>query len=228
VDVGRTGEARDQRTKAGFKTKVDAVAALAELQTLKAAGSWVEPSKTTLGAFLDAWVGALDARAWTRRGYESVIRTHIKPALGLRPLRNLTKAEIRAFYSDLRRAGYLKGKKSGQGLSEKSVHNVRICLRAALNTAVENGLMRVNPASRALEPPKSHPEMQTWTAEELNKFLGCLAEERLFPFYRLAAFSGMRRGELLGLRWSDVKWNLSSVSVQRQLGLDDDRDGTLT
>lgn len=102
---------------------------------------------------------------------------------------------------------------------------MHIVLRAALNTAVENGLLRVNPASRALEPPKSQQEMQTWTADELNGFLGRVREDRLFPFYRLAAFSGMRRGELLGLRWSDVKWNLSSVSVQRQLGLDDDLDG---
>ena len=226
VDVARAGEKREQRTKAGFKTKADAVEALAELQTSKAAGTYVEANKATLGEFLDSWVKGLDARPWTRRGYESVIRRHIKPHLGSRPLQSVGKVEIRALYTELRLTGNVRGKKAGGSLSEKSVHNVHICLRAALNTAVENGLLRSNPAARALERPRAQAEIQTWTADELNTFLAFCREDRHFPLYRLAAFSGMRRGELLGLRWSDMKWNLSSLSVQRQLGLDTDNDGT--
>jgi integrase len=120
----------------------------------------------------------------------------------------------------------LKGKqKVGTGLSEKSVHNIHICLRAALNDAIEDGLLRTNPASKALKPPADVTEMVTWTREELATFLASVVGETEHALYRVAAYTGLRRGELLGLRWSDVKWNLSQLSVQQQLGLDVDGDG---
>jgi integrase len=109
-----------------------------------------------------------------------------------------------------------------RGRSRKSVWNVHICIRAALNDAIENGLLKVNPAKGALKEPTSHQEMKTWTVEELRAYMGLVKGERNFALYRLAAYSGMRRGELVGLRWVDVKFHLGSVSVQQQLGIDED------
>lgn len=155
----------------------------------------------------------------------SVVKNHIEPRLGTVSLQKLTCVEIKSLYADLRTAGYLKGKRSGSGLSEKSVHNIHICLRAALNDAIEDGLIRSNAASGALKPPKGGQEMVTWDREALGAFLESVKTEAEYPRYRVAAYTGLRRGELLGLRWSDVKWNLSSLAAQQQLGLDDDNDG---
>jgi integrase len=80
-----------------------------------------------------------------------------------------------------------------------------------------------------MREPKGRKEMKTWTVEELRAFLALVEEDRNFPLYRLAAYSGMRRGELLGLRWEDVKFHVGSVSVQQQLGMvedEEDDDGT--
>jgi len=111
-----------------------------------------------------------------------------------------------------------------RGLSPKSVWNVHICLRAALNDAVEDGLLRANPAKGAMNEPKGAKEMKTWTAEELRAFVAMLMDDRNFALHRVAAYRGMRRGELVGLRWQDFKLHLSSVSVQQQLGFVDDAE----
>ncbi len=118
-------------------------------------------------------------------------------------------------------------KARSRGLSEKSVWNVHICVRAALYDAVlaDPPLLRRNPAAGTMKEPNREREMLTWTREELTAFLDFVKGERDFALWWVAAYTGMRRGELLGLRWSDVKWELSSISVQQQLGLDVDDDG---
>jgi integrase len=227
VDVARAGEPRAQKGRGGFSTKAAALAAMAGLQTAKADGTYIEPSRLTLGAYLDQWLaaGCGGVRPWTLKGYASVVANHIKPRLGTVPLQKLTRPELKAFYAALRTGGYTKGRKAGSGLSEKSVYNVHIALRAALNDAIEDELMRTNPAAGALKPPGQGAEMATWNREDLAAFLESLRDEPDFALYRIAAYTGLRRGELLGLRWSDVKWNLSSLAIQQQLGLDDDGDG---
>jgi integrase len=141
------------------------------------------------------------------------------------------EATVRSWVRRCRELGLLAGVRQSQrnpkprGLSPKSVWNVHICLRAALNDAIEDGLLRVNPARGAMKEPKGHAEMRTWTVEELRAFLDFVKDDRNLALYRLAAYSGMRRGELLGLRWQDVKHHVGSVSVQQQLGLgNDDED----
>lgn len=228
VDVAAAGAKREQRRGGGFATKAEAVAAMNKLQAGKADGTHIDPSKLTVGEYLSQWLsaGCGGVRPWTLSGYRTVVDRHIVPALGGVPLQRLTRQAIKAFYAELGRTGFRrKSKLEGTGLSAKSIHNVHICLRAALNVAVEDGLLRENPATGALRPPSARQEMLTWTREELASFLEAIAEERDFALFRLAAWSGMRRGELLGLRWSDVKWQLGSLSVQQQLGLVDE-DGT--
>jgi integrase len=141
------------------------------------------------------------------------------------------EATVRYWVRRCRELGLLDAKpapaRKPAGLSEKSVWNVHICLRAALYDAVlaDPPLLRRNPAAGAMKEPNGEREMLTWTREELTAFLDAVTSERDFALWWVAAYTGMRRGELLGLRWSDVKWALSSISVQQQLGLDVDDDG---
>jgi integrase len=97
-------------------------------------------------------------------------------------------------------------------------------LRAALNDAVEDGLLRSNPAKGVLKPPKGRRRIKTWTREEMAAFLNYVRQHRNFALYHVALYTGMRRGELLGLRWEDVRWGASTISVQTQAGLSDEDD----
>lgn len=227
VDAAAPGERRKQVSRSGFATKGEAVAAMSRLQVEKSEGTHIEPSRLTLGAYLERWVnaGCGGVRDWTLRGYGSVVKHHLIPTLGSLPLQKLTRTDIKALYAGLRASGSVKGRKAGTGLSEKSVHNVHICLRAALNDAVEDGLLRTNPASKALKPPEGGDEMVTWTREELTAFLHSVSGTGDYALFRVAAYSGLRRGELLGLRWVDVKRQLRSISIQQQLGLRKDAEG---
>ncbi len=115
---------------------------------------------------------------------------------------------VRHWIRRCRELGMLPGSgpvPGNKGLSAKSVWNIHICLRAALNDAVEDGLLKANPAKGVLKPPNSRKRMKTWTREEVAAFLDHLRRHRNFALYHVALYTGMRRGELLGLRWEDVR-----------------------
>jgi integrase len=113
-----------------------------------------------------------------------------------------------------------------RGLSPKAVWNIHVCLRAALNDAVEDGLLKWNPAKGTLRPPSGRKRMKTWTREEVSAFLDHLRQHRNVALYQLALYTGMRRGELLGLRWEDVRWSTSTISVQTQAGQTEEDEET--
>ena len=287
VDTNAPGAPRKVRLKSGFSTKASAIAAMNELQVTKVAGTYVEPSKLTVGEYLKLWVagGCGGVRPWTLRGYSAVVRVHLIPRIGAARLQMLSRSEIKAMYSELRQSGFARNPSddhlrhlrqiaaryqelrrgpaprsavrvlagetghpertvrhwirrcgelgmlpgsgpapANRGLSAKSVWNIHICLRAALNDAVEDGLLRSNPAKGVLKPPKGRRRMETWTREEMAAFLDSIRRLRNFPLYHLALYTGMRRGELLGLRWKDVRWSAGAISVQTQAGLTDQDD----
>lgn len=217
VDVAPLGAPRDRRLKGGFKTKAEAAAAMAELQVDKASGAYVEPSRRTLGDYLEAWLAAGaggHVRGSTLRHYRVAVRLHIAPRLGSMPLQAVSRLDVKGLYAELRASGNVR---TGGPLSAKSVHDYHIVLRAALEDARQDGLIRTNPAAGAyIRPRASRGEVRTWTAEELRAFLEFAADHRDFPLWRLAAQSGMRQGELLGLRWRDFEPAASRLLVRQQ------------
>jgi integrase len=96
------------------------------------------------------------------------------------------------------------------------VHNVQVCLHAALEEAVRNNLLRGNPADGSHRKPRDRPEMLTWSTEELRAFMTAVANQPDHAFYRTAVQTGMRRGELLGLRWRDLDLNRGVLNVRQQ------------
>jgi integrase len=207
VDVALPGSKRKQHKGGGFATKAAAVEAMNRLQAAVVDGTLVERSRRTLGAYLEDWLAARsDIRANTARDYNVSIRNHISPRIGDVPLQSVDRLRIRGLYRQL----------AETGLVEKTVHNVHICLRKALQDAVDDGLLRRNPAERAHAKPKDRPEMQTWSADELATFLAFTAQDRELALYHVAAATGMRRGELLGLRWRDVDLDGVRLSVRQQ------------
>lgn len=216
VDVPRQNGRRTQRTKGGFATKAAAVHAMNAMQASVASGTWVVPSKLTLREYLeDLWLPGIrgEVRGGTWGAYELHVRRYIAPHLGDTALQAVTRSRIKALYAILDTQG---GVRSGRGLSAKTVHNVHLTLRKALGDAVEDRLLTSNPAERAHRLSSDRRDMRTWSAEELAVFLEVVRGDRYFGLWRLAATSGMRRGELLGLRWSDVDIEGAVLRVQQQ------------
>jgi integrase len=148
----------------------------------------------------------------TVRRYERMSETYLVPHLGRVPLRALASRDLEQLYMGLLAAGGA----NGRPLAPKTVLNVHQIVRKALGDALRKGLVTRNVAL-AVDPPRVtvSPEQQCWDESQLRRFLRKAAEHRLFPALRLAAMTGMRRGEVLGLRWSDVDLDGARLAVRR-------------
>ena len=132
-------------------------------------------------------------------------------------LAKLTGSQVNALYAKLAESGAKDGTK---GLSAMTIHHVHSCLHKACKDAVRWGHISRNPLDAA-DPPRKKgdgtKEMRTWTREQLRAFLESVRDERLYSLWHTIAFTGMRRGEALGLRWSDVDLENARLSVRRAL-----------
>lgn len=184
-------------------------------------GTFVEPSKQTLGRHLTEWLVGLRASGLkhsTISGYEMLATKHVIPRLGATPLQKLTVGQLNALYADLLDHGRLNGKGKGGSLSPSTVKYVHATIRKALGDAVEAGVLARNVAERARPPrPEARTRPATWTAGELRAFLAHVAGDRLYALYHLAASTGLRRGEVLGLRWRDVDLDVGRVSISETI-----------
>lgn len=172
----------------------------------------------TFGAYLTSqWLPAkrLELRTSTYRGYVHKTQRHILPALGRKRLRRLRPEDLERLYDSM-----LHPTDGTRPLSPKTVYEVHLVIRGALDHAVRRGLLNRNVALSASAPklraiPKV--EQKAWTADQLAAFLRVAAGHRLFPALWLSANTGMRRSELLGLTWSDLDIAKKRVSINRGL-----------
>ena len=191
-----------------------------------------------------AWPAARQGNGWrpgwpaslrplTRRSYQHHLDTYLLPCIGNIPLAMLTAADLRVMFTAIAR----RRPAAGGPLSPATLARVRATLRAALNAAIREGLISVNPA-RLVElpaPARPHPVVWTapreaawreagerpavavWTAGQTARFLAAIRGEPLYPCYQLMAVSGLRRGEAAGLRWCDIDFAATTLTVSRQL-----------
>ncbi len=213
-----TGERR-RKWHSGFRTKKEAEAARTEILSRMQRGIYVEPSRITLNEYLDSWLDSIRAsvRHSTHASYSAMLANHFRPRLGSRRVQSLTPADMNGLYADLLTAG----RKDGTGgLSSRSVRYVHTIVRHALSDAVSWGVVARNVADLATPPrhrASASKEMQTWSAEEVSAFLVHSSQDRLSAIWVLAVTTGMRRGELLGLKWKDIDFERSALSVRRSL-----------
>jgi integrase len=206
-----------------------AAAALRDVRVRADKGEWIEPSKQPLAKWLETWVDGLRIQPSTRARYRHDIRSHVVPYIGAVPLASLTSAKLDALYRELETSGRrdAKGERTGEPLSLRTVRNVAMILGAALKAAAsaEPPLLARNPAVKAKPPTAKEaqaaaPEMNPWTAEQLGRFLGWARDHsQMYAAWCVLAYTGMRRGELLALRWRDVDLDAATVSVRRSVGV---------
>ncbi len=199
-----------------FATKKEASAHLITQLSADAVGDFVEPDALTLGAYLtDTWLPSLageELAANTRRAYSTHVRERIVPVLGKVPLQKLTTRDVTRLSTHM---ATTPGKR-GHVLAAGTRHQALVVLHKALGAAVRDGYIRQNAAHGVKRPKVRRRQMSTWTAGELRTFLDSTKDTRLYPLWRLLAQTGMRRGEALGLLWSDVYLESGRLSVVRQ------------
>jgi integrase len=216
----RSGKERHRWHAAGA-TRKDAQRLLADLVKKSHDGDYRSPDRITFGEYLEGkWLPAKRAqlRASTFDSYRRNIELHVIPAISAVPLQKLTPEHLDTFYAELLTSGRRNGK--GGGLSVKSVRNIHTMLHKALADATRKGTVLRNVAAVA-DPPRlssaPRPEMKVWDAKQLRRFLQEISGHRVYPAFYLLATTGMRRGEVLALRWSDVDLDEHSISVSRAL-----------
>lgn len=218
---------RKTAVKRGFPTKAAAQKAMREALAASGKGQYADPSKKLLSAWLADWLGGLRLAPSTVSSYRKNIRLHVEPYIGTIPLASLTSARLTGLYRELETSGRRnhKGERTGQPLSARTVRYISTIVGAALGAAVaaEPPLLLRNPAAKA-KPPTSKearpPEMHPWSAGQLSAFLAWSAgNSPLHAAWWLLAMTGMRRGELLALRWSDIDLDAGTISVRRSAGI---------
>jgi integrase len=218
-------EERRRQTKAGFPTRKECLAEMNKLLVTVEKQAYRPPTKATVREYLTKdWLPAVKAtiRPSTYNSYVQHVECHIVPHIGSVKLPQLSGSQVNAMYATLA----AHGARNGRPLSPRTIHHVHTCLSKACRDAVRWGLIARNPLAAA-DPPRTKgdgaKEMKTWTAEQLAAFLTSVKDDRLYPLWHTIAMTGMRRGEALGVRWSDVDLENGRLSVRRAL-VPDNRD----
>jgi integrase len=212
-DAGTNADgSRRQRSKAGYPTRKDAETALRQRMEEVRRGQVLDAGKITVGEFLDGWLESKrNIRASTYRSYEGHIRVHVTPHIGSIHLAALRADHLDAMYASIR-SGTLR-----PAPSIATIHRVHATLRTALNSAYRRRLIPYNPAGQVELDAEPVRERDIWTPSQLSTFLQHATGDRLGAALHLIAFTGIRRGECCGLRWSDVDLDGGTVTIRQQL-----------
>lgn len=214
IDVGRKPNGkRDQRTFT-FDTLKEARAERARIVADLDRGTYVRPTRQTVAEHLDEWLaGRRKIRESTRSNYVHALKP-VREQLGQVELQRLTKTHVDRLLNDLLAGGRRVGIK-GRPLAPRTVTLTLTVLGMALDDAVKQGTLVRNVARLVDRPSVTHREMSTWTAEQAAAYLTYVADHRLSVAWQLSLY-GLRRGEVLGLRWSDVDLVAGTLTVRLQ------------
>ncbi len=172
------------------------------------------------GEWMELWYKTYSKphiRLTTQLCYENRIYLHIIPSIGEIPLNKLTQSDLQKFYADLKKNGRKsKVERYGTGVSDRLVRSCHATCRTALQKAVDEKLISVNPAIGCKLPPKKAQEMQVLTHEEMRRFLIQSKQDDFYELALLELATGMRRGEICALKWSDLDFETGALHIQRQ------------
>ncbi len=205
------------KTQAEVKEKLKK--ALADSQRLDLA----KQGKYTVGTWMDVWfenVAKIKVRPSSHQTYKGYIDNHIKPNIGNIPLEKLTTMELQKFYRKLLTKGRVERIESTdqpKGLSAKTVRNINQVISSAMDFAIAQKIISENPCKAVALPKLEHKEMQTIPAEQLQAFLTEAKATGVYEMYYIELATGLRRGELLGLKWEDIDMKQGIIRVRRQV-----------
>jgi integrase len=199
-------------TRRGFKTRGEAKRARAALITELSKGEYVQPSKMTFGAYFQQWLSGRKANnniaISTGKMYKSYFDTHLEPLLGNIPLSKITAEHAKSLISTMRK----------KGLSDEMVKRVFATFNASINAAVKEDSLVKNVANKIEKPVVKRVERMVWDTETVKEFFEkSKGASRYWVAAYLAVMTGMRQGEILALRWSDIDMLKGVIQVRRNL-----------
>lgn len=179
-----------------------------------------ENSSMTLGDWLEEWLAEYaepTLRPSTVSGYRSMIKNHIQPALGSKQLRFLTQKDIQKFYNALKRKKVNKVGKD-KTLADSYIRKVHLLLHEALGAAVVSRLIYKNPTEGTKIPKNNYAPMKILNEEQLDIFMEAIQREPMWhDFFYTEITTGLRLGEICGLKWSDLDEKTGKLKIQRSV-----------
>ena len=205
------------KTQAEVKEKLQK--ALAQAKKI----DFAKTGKYTVTMWMNEWfenVAKIKVRPSSHQTYQGYIDHHIAPNIGNIPLKKLTTMDLQKLYRKLLNKGRVdrvEAKQQPKGLSAKTVRNINQVISSAMDFAVAQKIVPENPCKAVALPKVEHKEMQTIPAEQLQAFLQEAKATGVYEMYYIELATGLRRGELLGLKWTDIDWNNGIIKVRRQV-----------
>ncbi|MDA2643556.1 MULTISPECIES: site-specific integrase [Bacillus cereus group] len=214
VDIGiapLTGK-RKQKKKRGFTTKKEAENALTKLLAEFHTGTYVEPSKLSYGEYLGSWFNTKrhSVGIQTAKVLKGYLNSRIIPSLGNIKLAKLTSLHMQNYVNSLR----------DEGLKRGTIEKIIKIIRNSLEHALDLELISKNVAAKTKLPKGDKEELTVWTEQEVQLFLKVTQDSRYFIVFHMALVTGMRQGELLGLRWKDVDLEKGHLTISQTLSHD--------
>jgi len=208
LDLGWRDGKRVRRSLYGA-TRREVVEKLAAARRAIESGLQPTSDRLTVAAYLEDWLNAnrstVRPSTWTR--YAGMVRTHHAPRIGRIPLSKLAAGDVERMLRDM----------ADTGLSARTCHHARAILRTALARAVRHGVILRNAAALAEPPRVVHREVEAWDSAQVRTFLDATRGHRLEALFTVAIVTGLRQGELLGLRWSDLDAVAGTLTVRHSL-----------
>jgi integrase len=207
---------RDQRCFT-FATKKAALAERARIISEREAGTLVRRDKVTVSEAVDGWLsGRRNLRPSSRRNYTDALAL-VTNSLGSLQLQGLTKSHLDDLVKELEANGRRVGNVQRPGLSPRSINLMLTLLSSVLEDAVQQGHLARNVAKMVERPRQTKQEMSTWTERQVQTFLEAVTDDRLNAAWQLSLY-GLRRGEVLGLRWSDIDLPGKTLTIRLSRG----------
>jgi len=215
VDAGKDPETgkRHQQWHTVKGTKRDEQRVLREMLVVVEKGTYIKPSRLTLGEWLDQWLNGyviMHTTQRTQESYRSIIHRHLMPSLGSIPLNQLRPQQLQNYYAHALANGRIDKK---GGLSARSVLYHHRILSEALSHGVKMGVVARNVADLVDPPRPVRLKMATLTPKEIGRFLDVAQETSYYVFFSTLLYTGLRRGELLALRWRNIDLDKASLYV---------------
>ena len=222
IIIGHKNDGSPMYKSAFAKTQKSALKQLHQLLDLYRDVDLTEECRMTLGEWMDKWLDEymiFTVRESTLDSYRCLTENQVKRFIGEKQLSSLTTAELQKFYIKIKKEGRVKPNRDGSyELADSIVRKIHMMLHEALDTAVRERLIAKNPTNGTTIPKTNYIEKQILGDEQLETFLEEIKKEEYWcDFFYVEVMTGLRRGEICGLKWSDIDFDANKLRVQRSV-----------
>lgn len=224
IIIGHKNDGTPMYKSAFAKTQKSALKELHHLIELYRDVDLTEDCRMTLGEWLDKWLDEymiFTIRESTLDSYRAMVKNQVKPFIGGKQIASLTTADMQKFYNKIKKEGRVREHPiHGKTLADSMVRGIHMMLHEALDTAVKERLIAKNPTNGTTVPKCNYPEKQILGDDQLETFLKAIkGHEYWCDFFYVEVMTGLRRGEICGLKWQDINFEENKLQVKRSVSV---------